>query len=207
MSERDPDPADGLHAWFDRELTPERAAELEARWQADPDLRRRRDALKAMETWLRDTSPAAPETLGVRIDRAIAEENAGRERDSRVSRRGRAWIRWAWLPAAAAAAVAILLLRQGPTVPSRAADGTVGRDFMVAAEGARQVCLVGDFNQWKVCNTPLTPAGNGLWKIHLDLPHGRHEYLFVIDGRWETDPSVPQTVDDGFGSKNTLLLL
>ena len=52
-----------------------------------------------------------------------------------------------------------------------------------------------------------TPAGNGLWKIHLDLPHGRHEYVFVVDGHWETDPSVPATVDDGFGSKNTLLLL
>jgi hypothetical protein len=31
--------------------------------------------------------------------------------------------------------------------------------------------------------------------------------MFLVDGRWVTDPSAPATLDDGFGGKNGLLEL
>jgi hypothetical protein len=39
---------------------------------------------------------------------------------------------------------------------------------------------------------------DGLWEIVVDLPAGRHQYLFRIDeATWELDPGNPQQVNGG----------
>jgi hypothetical protein len=79
--------------------------------------------------------------------------------------------------------------------------------FTVKAEHAEQVCLAGDFNYWKVCDARMARVGEDLWSIAVELPRGRHEYMFVIDGRWVTDPNAMGYSQDGFGNKNAVLVI
>ena len=39
------------------------------------------------------------------------------------------------------------------------------------------------------------------------LPRGAHEYMFLVDGTWVTDPAAPETRPDGFGRTNAILRL
>jgi hypothetical protein len=125
---------------------------------------------------------------------------------------------FAWVPAALALAAVVLLVvrvvvdepRVLPAAPveiATSSSGPIRWEFSFAAGPAHQVCLVGSFNGWAVCRTPLRPAGDGTWEVSVELPPGRHEYMFVVDGRWESDPDASQRVDDGFGHMNAVLLL
>ena len=61
--------------------------------------------------------------------------------------------------------------------------------FCVAPE-ARNVTLVGDFNDWDPTATPLRRMPDGRWMASLELPHGYHHYLFLVDGRPVLDPNA-----------------
>jgi hypothetical protein len=40
----------------------------------------------------------------------------------------------------------------------------------------------------------------------VELPEGRHEYIFLVDGkRWVTDPRGASHRPDGFGQVNTVI--
>jgi 1,4-alpha-glucan branching enzyme len=56
--------------------------------------------------------------------------------------------------------------------------------FCCQAPGARAVYLEGTFNGWKPQATPMRQNGHGEWQVALDLPPGRYEYKFVVDGQW-----------------------
>jgi hypothetical protein len=59
---------------------------------------------------------------------------------------------------------------------------------------ADQVFVVGDFNGWDICATPLQQARDGRWRAVVDLPAGcRCEFRYLVDGRWLLD-----TYADGF---------
>lgn len=73
---------------------------------------------------------------------------------------------------------------------------------------ARTVAVAADFNGWKPEAAAMRRGENGLWTVEIPLPAGRrYEYMFVVDGRWVTDPDAPASVDDGFGGRNALLQL
>jgi hypothetical protein len=65
---------------------------------------------------------------------------------------------------------------------------------------AKQVSVVGDFNNWNMFGTPLSKTQNG-WLCKIDLPKGRYVYKFIIDGHWTEDPSTSpdKLVKDGKG--------
>lgn len=103
----------------------------------------------------------------------------------------------------------------GPVVAPAAAPGIVadGRtrvarvQFVFVAPQARRVAVVGDFNDWDVAAAPLTAAG-GVWSGQLDVPFGRHDYAFVVDGeRWVRDPNAPQAPADEFGGGYSVLVV
>ena len=75
--------------------------------------------------------------------------------------------------------------------------------------GAVTVSVAGYFNEWNVSGSPLAdPDGDGLWEMTVDLAPGRHPYKFVVDGsEWITDASAPEFEDDGFGGKNSVLIV
>lgn len=142
-------------------------------------------------------------------------------------------LRWAWVPAAVMAAAVILLTviphrrAHGPsdgfpqpseramsTSPPAAsetagtpAENSVRYVFTVSAEDAHSVCLAGDFNQWRVCEAPLERVEGDTWSIAVELPPGRHEYMFVIDGKWVTDPNAIGHVKDDFGNTNAVVVV
>jgi 1,4-alpha-glucan branching enzyme len=69
------------------------------------------------------------------------------------------------------------------------------------------VCLSGDFNGWSSESHCLQRKGDE-WSIQLVLPPGSYRYGFVIDKRdWICDPEALIQEDDGFGKKNSVLLI
>ena len=79
--------------------------------------------------------------------------------------------------------------------------------FELFAPDAEKVCLAGSFNHWDPLKSPLKKNQKGLWKKSLSLPPGRHEYRFLVDDRWENDPSCPASVDNGFGGQNNVKIV
>jgi 1,4-alpha-glucan branching enzyme len=71
---------------------------------------------------------------------------------------------------------------------------------------ADQVFVVGDFNGWDICATPLHQARDGRWRAVVDLPHGsQYQFRYLIDGRWLADAYA-----DGFaigldGTENSIV--
>jgi hypothetical protein len=96
----------------------------------------------------------------------------------------------------------------GPDQNSTDAPATVQVRFVIEARGAHRVALAGDFNDWRTDDVVLVPVdGVGRFAAIVPLPRGDHEYMFVIDGRWVTDPAAEERRPDGFGRENALLRL
>ena len=62
--------------------------------------------------------------------------------------------------------------------------------FFCDAPGAEAVSLVGDFNGWDSAATPMRRTPDGRWTAGLELHHGHHRYLFVVDGTPTLDPNA-----------------
>jgi hypothetical protein len=79
--------------------------------------------------------------------------------------------------------------------------------FVLVAPAARRVAVVGDFNDWNPAAAPLAAAG-GVWSGQLEVPVGRHDYAFVVDGeQWVRDPNAPQAPADEFGAGYSVLVV
>jgi enterochelin esterase-like enzyme len=76
---------------------------------------------------------------------------------------------------------------------------------------ARQVGVSGEFNQWGRGGNflQLKPLrGTGIFYGTLDLKEpARLEYKFVVDGQWRTDPLCPNSVENGFGDRNSYFVV
>lgn len=79
---------------------------------------------------------------------------------------------------------------------------------------AKEVFVAGTFNDWNPRSHPLTRTGDGNWVRTLDLPAGRYEYKFVIDGEWCCEPrcdkayeGCPKCVANQFGTMNRVLVV
>ena len=80
------------------------------------------------------------------------------------------------------------------------------RDFTLRAEGAREVHLVGDFNQWSVSSSSLLwQKEEGVWQKRLHLGSGQYRYKFVVDGRWITDPHNERIEPNPYGGMDSVL--
>ena len=90
---------------------------------------------------------------------------------------------------------------------SRTRDTVFVTRFMIVAPSAKQVALVGDFNDWDQSQTPLLKvAANGVWTAEVKLPPGRYAYAFLVDGqRWVADPDAPPAVGDDFGRPSSVV--
>ncbi len=70
---------------------------------------------------------------------------------------------------------------------------------------AISVGVAGTFNDWDPSRNPMRKDGAGAWKATLTLPPGTHEYRFVVDGDWISDPTAAETVDNPFGQTNSVI--
>jgi hypothetical protein len=109
---------------------------------------------------------------------------------------------------ALAAGVALVLLAR-PFLPD-AAEGseTVVARFVYIAPQASHVAVTGDFANWDPAGIPLERGSGGTWVAEVRLEPGLHHYVFVVDGsEWHPDPNAASQVDDGFGQRNSVLLI
>ena len=109
-------------------------------------------------------------------------------------------------------------IKQRLSPPYKVEDGIL---FQYDAPSARQVNLAGNFpdNEWLKNgmiidimyddgNNGDKIAGDGIWSIQKQLPVGRYEYKFVVDrNSWFTDPNALESIDDGYGGKNSILIV
>jgi 1,4-alpha-glucan branching enzyme len=79
--------------------------------------------------------------------------------------------------------------------------------FEFSAPEAKEVSLVGNFNQWNSQANPMKKDKKGIWKVTLSLEPGRYEYRFVADGNWENDPSCSCCVANEFGGENCVRIV
>ena len=61
-------------------------------------------------------------------------------------------------------------------------------EFSLRAPKARKVRLGGGFNRWSF-DLPMTRK-EGIWRVVVPLPPGRHSYAFEVDGTWTPDPKA-----------------
>ena len=79
--------------------------------------------------------------------------------------------------------------------------------FSFESSDAKEVILLGDFNNWNAKKHPMKSNGNGMWNKSVVIPLGRYEYKFLVDGQWEEDPQNDQTCLNGFGTYNNVFNL
>ena len=114
---------------------------------------------------------------------------------------GRTWI----TPVLAGAMTAAIIITIIPHVFGTRESFNV--TFELHAPTANRVELIGSFNNWERGEILLEgPDATGYWSVSVPMHHGRHEYLFVIDGKkFLADPSAPFHRPDGFGRINAIL--
>lgn len=78
-------------------------------------------------------------------------------------------------------------------------------NFICAAPSARNVHLSGDFNDWNPASLPMRRQPDGSWLIEVPLPHGHHQYRFVVDGRPVLDPKAQGLARGSKGERASLL--
>ena len=79
--------------------------------------------------------------------------------------------------------------------------------FSFESSNAKEVILMGDFNNWNPKKHPMKKDDNGKWTKALILPPGEYEYKFLVDGQWKQDPQNNRICLNNFGSYNNVFNL
>lgn len=77
--------------------------------------------------------------------------------------------------------------------------------FSIHSSDAKEVCLVGSFNNWNPKKHPMHQNDNGTWEKTVIIPPGMYEYKFLVDGQWIIDPQNGLTCLNCFGTTNSVL--
>ncbi len=79
--------------------------------------------------------------------------------------------------------------------------------FSFEAPQAKDVRLAGDFSNWDQNPIAMKKLKNGHWTATVTLEAGKHEYRYLVDGRWIDDPNCPTKVSNSFGSQNCVCMV
>jgi len=80
-----------------------------------------------------------------------------------------------------------------------------GMAFSISAPEAKEVYLVGDFNNWQLDEASRMTQENGAWQKKVNLEGGKYRYRFVIDGNWTEDANNPAKELNPYGSLDSLI--
>ncbi len=79
--------------------------------------------------------------------------------------------------------------------------------FSIDLSDAKEVILMGNFNDWNPKKHPMQKDENGVWNKSVILPPGNYEYKFLVDGHWKEDPQNDQICQNRFGTYNSVINL
>src|SRR4051812_33768417 len=93
-------------------------------------------------------------------------------------------------------ALAIMMAISGSSAQARAAD----LSFRLSSRAGQKIYLMSELSGWSTDERFRLQEGRaGEYSLTLPQPWThRLQYKFLIDGRWETDPSNPNRAPDGF---------
>jgi len=78
--------------------------------------------------------------------------------------------------------------------------------FRFYAPNAKEVYVVGEFNDWKVSDeSRLQKDPNGDWERSFYLLPGQYRYKFVADGLWFWDPQNPEKEPNPYGDFDSVI--
>ena len=87
------------------------------------------------------------------------------------------------------------------------ADGSIAVTFFYGNPRATEVLLAGDFTNWQEGALPMEKGEKG-FSLTVNFKAGEEgRYKFISDGNWTTDLKAPDFVDDGFGGKNSHIVI
>ena len=117
--------------------------------------------------------------------------------------------------AAALIIVALIFLGRTPDVKDTAQTLMGAKKLRAAVTftlnmpDASNVEVIGSFNQWMPNGFRMHwDERRGLWVLSVPLERGRYEYAFLVDGKTILpDPKAVMQQDDGFGNKNSILII
>ncbi|MGB4846379.1 MAG: glycogen-binding domain-containing protein [Saprospiraceae bacterium] len=78
------------------------------------------------------------------------------------------------------------------------------RFFLKGFPQAKEVVLAGTFNGWDEHTTLMQKTADG-WELKADLPPGRYEYKYIVDGEWMHDPACKENVRNEHNTLNSVL--
>ena len=78
--------------------------------------------------------------------------------------------------------------------------------FQINADPNSHVYLSGSFNNWNDKGKKLVDRfKSGEFATTSYLSPGKHEYKFVIDGKWQVDPECQEWVVNQYGTLNSVI--
>jgi 1,4-alpha-glucan branching enzyme len=80
-------------------------------------------------------------------------------------------------------------------------------NFICQAPGAKQVSVIGDFNEWQPNIHVMKKQPDGAWMVQINLSHGHHQYLFWVDGEAHLDPRAQGIARTAGGQRVSLIAI
>jgi len=92
--------------------------------------------------------------------------------------------------------------------PATASAAATPVTFVLVAEHAQEVAVVGDFNDWTAGATRLRRQRGGVWSVVVPLQPGRYSYAFLVDdSTWLADPTALPNAEEDFGRPSSIVLV
>jgi 1,4-alpha-glucan branching enzyme len=89
-------------------------------------------------------------------------------------------------------------------IPVKGSSGKVTTFVYDKKPEAKEVFVAGDFNGWNPKADQLLKK-KGRFSGTVTLPPGKHQYKFIVDGEWITDPLAQQQVLNQYGTQNSVV--
>jgi len=79
--------------------------------------------------------------------------------------------------------------------------------FELVAGDAKEVTLLGDFNEWNASTHPMKRRKDGSFSLSISLkPGNEYKYRFFADGTtWLNDPEADKLVPNSFGTEDSVV--
>ena len=92
-----------------------------------------------------------------------------------------------------------------PISRSKTSSAMQEGEFTIDAPDANKVCIAGQFNDWNTKSMPMKKSKDGKWRVKMNIPKGKYEYKYFVDGAWAQDISGADMCPNPYGTNNCVL--